>query len=150
MIYYDIEIVNDNYPEDRKTVETYLTKAQADDMVDNGAIGYNPEFSHLEIVKHKDSKVLSTRRIYKIRPILASDRMYSDTEKSIADLIAQNDADELTAIANYENLIARLEQVNADPEDIEHIQHIIAEEKEHNLILNKLLRKYDEVDPAID
>ena len=53
--------------------------------------------------------------------------MYSDTEKSIADLIAQNDADELTAIANYENLIARLEQVNADPDDVEQIQHIIAE-----------------------
>lgn len=87
---------------------------------------------------------------YIAHPILSSDVLYTDDKKSIADLIAQNDADELDAIANYETLIARLQQIDADEEDIEDIKHIIEEEKEHNLILNNMLQKYDGIIPEED
>ena len=78
------------------------------------------------------------------------DKMFKDKYKSLAELIEINNRGEMDAIAGYENLIARMKQVGADPEDIEDIKHIIAEEKEHNLMLNKMLMKYDGIEPKED
>lgn len=78
------------------------------------------------------------------------DKMFKDKYKSLAELIEINNRGELDAIAGYENLIARMKQVDADPEDIDDIKHIIAEEKEHNLMLNKMLMKYDGIEPKED
>ena len=78
------------------------------------------------------------------------DKMFKDKYKSLAELIEINNRGEMDAIAGYENLIARMKQVGADPEDIENIKHIIAEEKEHNLMLNKMLTKYDGIEPKED
>lgn len=78
------------------------------------------------------------------------DKMFKDKYKSLTELIEINNRGEMDAIAGYENLIARMKQVGADPEDIEDIKHIIAEEKEHNLMLNKMLTKYDGIEPKED
>lgn len=95
---------------------------------------------------------LSLQESYEVlsQSINEEDKMFKDKYKSLAELIEINNRGEMDAIAGYENLIARMKQVGADPEDIEDIKHIIAEEKEHNLMLNKMLTKYDGIEPKED
>lgn len=97
-----------------------------------------------------DCKIYGSKKIFTIRPVLASDKTYTDETQSISELIAENNRDEQTAIANYENLILRLNEVGADTEDIDHIREIISDEKNHSEILNEILLKYDEITPNID
>lgn len=97
-----------------------------------------------------DCRISGSKKIFTIRPILASDKTYIDEAKSIAELIAENNRDEQTAIANYENLILRLNEVGADVEDIDHIREIISDEKNHSEVLNEILLKYDEITSNID
>ena len=97
-----------------------------------------------------DCRISGSKKIFTIRPVLASDKTYTDETKSISKLIAENNRDEQTAIANYENLILRLNEVGADTEDIDHIREIISDEKNHSEVLNEILLKYDEITPNID
>lgn len=97
-----------------------------------------------------DCRISGSKKIFTIRPILASDKTYTDETKSISELIAENNRDEQTAIANYETLILRLNEVGADAEDIDHIREIISDEKNHSEVLNEILLKYDEITPNID
>lgn len=94
-----------------------------------------------------DCRISGSKKIFTIRPVLASDKTYTDETKSISKLIAENNRDEQTAIANYENLILRLNEVGADTEDIDHIREIISDEKNHSEVLNAILLKYDNILP---
>ena len=85
------------------------------------------------------------------RFITAADKIYDETAKnSIASLIAENNQSELDAIKNYEVLISCLKDVGASDEQIATVEEIIADEKNHIILLNELLQYYDEIEPKKD
>ena len=85
------------------------------------------------------------------RFILGADKQYDDKSKnSIAALIAENNQSEQDAIKNYEVLISCLKDANASDAQIAVIEEIIADEKNHNILLNQLLQDYDEIEPKED
>ena len=85
------------------------------------------------------------------RYIVAADKTYDEEAKnSIASLVAENNQSELDAIKNYEVLISCLKDVGASEEQIATVQEIIADEKNHIILLNKLLQEYDDIKPKKD
>ena len=85
------------------------------------------------------------------RFITAADKIYDETAKnSIASLIAENNQSELDAIKNYEVLISCLKDIGASDEQIATVEEIIADEKNHIILLNELLQYYDEIEPKKD
>ena len=85
------------------------------------------------------------------RFILGSDELYSEESKnSISALIAENNQSEQDAIKNYEVLISCLRDVGASDEQIAIVEEIISDEKNHNLLLNQLLKDFDEIEPNKD
>ena len=61
--------------------------------------------------------------------------------------IAKNIKDEGEAIANYEELLGRLDP-EVDTKTIAAIQEIVAQEKEHIEKLSEILKCYDKVKPS--
>lgn len=85
------------------------------------------------------------------RYIAAADKLYDEEAKnSIASLVAENNQSELDAIKNYEVLISCLKDVGASEEQIATVQEIIADEKNHIILLNELLQEYDDIKPKKD
>lgn len=72
----------------------------------------------------------------------------SDQLPTIPGLIAQNNEGELNAIKGYEDLISFLEDTH--PEYIPDIEEIIADEKNHVEVLNKILKELDGISPNKD
>lgn len=67
---------------------------------------------------------------------------------AVPGLIAQNNIGELDAIKGYEDLISCLEDTY--PEYIPDIEEIIADEKNHVEVLNKILKELDGILPNKD
>lgn len=85
------------------------------------------------------------------RFILGSDELYSEESKnSISALIAENNQSEQDAIKNYEVLLSCLRDVGASDDQIAIVEEIISDEKNHNLLLNQLLKDFDEIEPNKD
>lgn len=85
------------------------------------------------------------------RFITAADKTYDEKSKnSIAALIAENNQSEQDAIKNYEVLLSCLKDVGASDEQLAIVEEIIADEKNHNILLNRLLQDYDEIEPKED
>ena len=85
------------------------------------------------------------------RFILGSDKTYDDKSKnSIAALIAENNQSEQDAIKQYEVLLSCLNDVGASADQLAIVEEIIADEKNHNLLLNQLLHEYDDIEPKDD
>ena len=72
----------------------------------------------------------------------------SDLLGAVPGLIAQNNIGELDAIKGYEDLISCLEDTY--PEYIPDIEEIIADEKNHVEVLNKILKELDGILPNKD
>lgn len=66
------------------------------------------------------------------------------SDMSIASEISKNNAGELTAIEGYQELLTI---VSDDPEAVDIINEIIADEKNHIEKLNELMLKYDSIKP---
>ena len=66
------------------------------------------------------------------------------TDDIVASQIALNLKGESDAIEGYEKLIPWFKEVD-DPEAVAVIQEIISDEKNHIMLLNKLLFQYDKV-----
>ena len=85
------------------------------------------------------------------RFILGADKTYDEKSKnSIAALIAENNQSELDAIKNYEVLISCLKDVGASDKQIAAVEEVIADEKNHIIVLNDLLKDFDDIEPKKD
>lgn len=60
----------------------------------------------------------------------------------VANQISENIRSEWEAISNYYLLIQWLKEFG-DRESIEHVEEIISDEKNHAMLLRKIIRKYD-------
>lgn len=85
------------------------------------------------------------------RYVTAADKLYDDKSKnSIAALIAENNQGEQDAIKDYEVLLSCMKDAKASDEQLAVIEEIIADEKNHTVLLNQLLQEYDEIEPKED
>lgn len=85
------------------------------------------------------------------RYVTAADKLYDDKSKnSIAALIAENNQGEQDAIKDYEVLLSCMKDAKASDEQLAVIEEIIADEKNHTLLLNQLLQDFDEIEPKED
>lgn len=82
------------------------------------------------------------------RFVTAADKLYDDKSKnSISALIAENNQGEQDAIKDYEVLLSCMKDAGASDEQLAVIEEIIADEKNHTLLLNQLLQDFDEIEP---
>lgn len=72
-----------------------------------------------------------------------------DSKSVTASQIALNIQSEADAVQGYEVLIPWLEKYN-DTDSISHVREVIADEKNHIEVLNKILKKYDNIEPNED